>query len=154
MRKQVFPRKLWLTVAVLWTLFIWSNSLQTAAESSQQSSGALELLAPLLAWTGLPAEFWHTVIRKLAHMVEFALLGLLWGTALRPARCVASGVVWKRQGWVLAICLLIALLDETVQLFVPGRSGEIRDVWIDMLGGALGVLIVSATKQFSLGGKK
>jgi len=142
MKKLVFHRKFWIAAAVLWTLFIWSNSLQTAAESSHQSSGMLELLAPLLAWSGLPVELWHTVIRKLAHMMEFALLGLLWARALRPMQNADSEIVCGRLGWVLVICLLTALADETIQLFVPGRSGEIRDMWIDFSGGVVGVLAV------------
>ena len=39
---------------------------------------------------------------------------------------------------LLFLCLLTALTDETIQLFVPGRSGELRDVWIDFAGGVLG----------------
>ena len=30
--------------------------------------------------------------------------------------------------------LLTALTDETIQLFVPGRSGQVTDIWIDFSG--------------------
>ena len=39
----------------------------------------------------------------------------------------------------LLICFLYACSDEIHQLFVPGRSGEARDVLIDTLGACLGV---------------
>ena len=39
------------------------------------------------------------------------------------------------------ICLLYASSDEIHQLFVPGRSGEVRDVMIDFSGAALGIAL-------------
>ena len=146
MRKRFFHQKLWLAAAIGWMLFIWSNSMQTAAESSQQSSGVLEVLLPLLSWTGLPAELWHTLIRKMAHMTEFALLGLFWTASLSSGRSEVSDIDWKSQSVVLVICLLTALVDETIQLFVPGRSGEILDVWIDSMGALMGVVGIILAK--------
>lgn len=32
-----------------------------------------------------------------------------------------------------------AIFDEGHQLFIPGRSGEVRDVMIDSLGAAFGI---------------
>ena len=40
--------------------------------------------------------------------------------------------------------LFVAFIDETIQLFVVGRSGEIRDMWIDFAGVALATLIMLA----------
>ena len=34
-----------------------------------------------------------------------------------------------------------ALLDETIQRFIPGRSSQVTDVWIDMAGVVSGALI-------------
>ena len=36
---------------------------------------------------------------------------------------------------------LAALCDETIQLFVPGRSGQIADVWLDTAGYLTGALL-------------
>ena len=30
------------------------------------------------------------------------------------------------------------MVDETIQIFVPGRSGEITDVWLDLAGFLVG----------------
>ena len=49
----------------------------------------------------------------------------------------------KREGRVLGqLCLTAAvpLIDETLQLFTPGRSGQISDVWLDMGGAAAGTV--------------
>lgn len=137
-------RGIWLTLAVLWLLFIWGNSLQTAAESSEVSRGVMAYLIPLLEWTGLPEGLWHTLVRKLAHMTEFALLGMLWSLAVSPGAKTTPHVRWTRRSWALLICLGAALIDESIQRFVPGRSGELRDVCIDLLGGILGILAVLA----------
>ena len=44
---------------------------------------------------------------------------------------------------VLAVefLLLIPSIDETIQLFVPGRAGMITDVMIDCCGAATGVVL-------------
>ena len=123
-------------------LFIWSNSLQTADESSQVSLGVLSWFMPFFERFGLPEEVWHTLIRKLAHMTEFAIAGILWSGALSPAAGQPLRIRWMRRGLALVLCLATAVVDECIQLFVPGRSGELRDVCIDMAGSVLGVLAI------------
>jgi len=129
----------WTVLGLLWLIFIWGNSLQTAAESSQRSRGILALLLPLLSGLGIPEELMHTLLRKLAHMAEFGILGILWSLAILPG----DGRLLKKMGLCLAICLSAAAVDETVQLFVPGRSGELLDVCIDLTGSILGVAFVT-----------
>ena len=133
--KKVFAKEIiWVVAAIAWTCFIWGNSLQTAAESSETSRGILAMITPILEQTGIPEEFWHTLIRKAAHMAEFAVLGVLWSVGLVKKECI----VWKRLCLVLVLCLATAAVDETIQLFVPGRSGELRDICIDFCGAFLG----------------
>lgn len=126
---------LWAILGVLWLLFIWGNSLQTAVESSERSLGFLAFLTPLLSALGIAEDLMHTVVRKLAHMAEFGILGMLWTAAVLPNR--------KKRAKGFCVCLLICLgaaaVDETIQLFVPGRSGEVLDVCIDLAGSALGI---------------
>lgn len=136
------PSRGWLAVCValgLWTLFIWGNSIRTATQSAQQSGTVLMWVAPMLRGWEIPMEVGHTLLRKLAHVSEYGLLGSLWATELwlgrydQRGRCVAIR---------LGFCMLTAFLDETIQLFVPGRSGEVRDIWIDTSGALLGILVV------------
>lgn len=42
----------------------------------------------------------------------------------------------------ILMCVIYACSDEIHQLFVFGRSGEIRDVLIDFIGSFIGILIV------------
>lgn len=40
-------------------------------------------------------------------------------------------------------CIIYALSDEIHQLFVFGRSGELKDVLIDTIGSFLGIILIS-----------
>ena len=82
-------------------------------------------------------------VRKAAHVTEYAILA---ATVTLP--------LWlrKRKGfrlWSLSVLITAgyAATDEIHQKFVPGRSGELKDVLIDSAGAALGayVFIIAAT---------
>ncbi len=77
-------------------------------------------------------------VRKAAHFSIYALLGVL---AMLPSYVVFQK--WGRSA-IAAWCvtLLFSASDEFHQTFVPGRSGEIRDVLIDAAGAALGILVI------------
>lgn len=79
----------------------------------------------------------HHFIRKAAHFFAYMLLGVLLLHALRPSFL---------KGAVIAVIISVfyAVTDEIHQLFVPGRGGELRDVLIDGLGAATGVIFYLA----------
>ena len=60
---------------------------------------------------------------------------VIWGQSCMPA--VHSGA----ESGALLTVTLAALCDETIQLFVPGRSGQITDVWLDTAGYLTGALL-------------
>lgn len=117
--------------------FIWCNSLLPADQSAQASQSVLDLFNPLLDLLHVPSAGAHHLIRKLAHMSEFALLGLLWSLFLFqiPTLCPVSRLLGTGS-----LTLTVALIDETIQLFSPGRSSQVIDVWIDFAGACLGAL--------------
>lgn len=39
--------------------------------------------------------------------------------------------------------LFMPFVDETIQLFVEGRSGQISDVWLDMAGIVTGIMVTA-----------
>jgi len=73
-------------------------------------------------------------VRKAAHMTEYAILALLLLGTITKDRIT-------RKQLLAVICLVAAYAatDEYHQLFVPGRSGQVRDVVIDTVGGTLGL---------------
>ena len=135
--------KMWLGVCLalgVVTLLIWGNSMRTSTQSAQQSGSLLAFLTPWLTELGIQPEGFHSILRKLAHFSEYGLLGVLWTIELwlGPHRGKRRGTMER-----LSFCMLTAFLDETIQLFVPGRSGEIRDVWIDTAGAWTGIVMTT-----------
>ena len=123
--KRTYGRWFWWALCALWLAVIIGHSLMPADLSNAESGG---LLARLIALFPFLTE---RLLRKLAHFSEFAVLGFLLAQCfrVRVARPLLAG-------------LLCALGDETVQLFIPGRSGQIHDVWIDFAGVALAAALV------------
>ena len=84
---------------------------------------------------------WDTVLRKIAHMLEFGVLWWLWWRALRHRSPVPATV----------IALAYAISDEVHQSFVDGRFGSPVDVAIDAAGIGLAGLIVVAYHRMRSG---
>jgi VanZ family protein len=81
-----------------------------------------------------------TVLRKGAHMTEYAALTLLWARALLLLARPADGRRDDRVWWAAAgVALAWAVVDEVHQHHVPGRVGTPRDVGIDAAGIVLAV---------------
>ena len=81
---------------------------------------------------------WDTILRKLAHMVEYGLLWLLWWRALG----------YGHPGPSIAIAVGYAISDELHQSFVDGRHGSPWDVAIDAAGvGLAGLAVVLNAKR-------
>ena len=147
-------RTLRVIVTLLYILFIFSNSMQNADTSSRESGAVLAFLIkavgnlPLIR--GLLTEY---LIRKSAHFLEYSLLGILYAWVLAPERRDGYRTGGRRRPENLLtdrllpaafLTLLIPFLDESIQLFSSGRSGQISDVWLDMsgilFGGGLALL--------------
>src|ERR687889_239449 len=104
-------------------------------------SRALTVWLPVLVWAVVIFAFssipslssglgaWDTVLRKGAHITEYAILGLLLYRALeREALALAAGIAY-------------AATDELHQHFVSGRHASPVDVAIDAVGVSLGMLV-------------
>jgi VanZ family protein len=102
---------------------------------------------PVLAWAalifvlssiphlGTGLGTWDTILRKGAHVTEYAIFGLLLLRAVgREAPAFALGVAY-------------AITDEVHQRFVTGRHSSPIDVAIDSAGILIGVLV--ARSQFA-----
>ena len=71
---------------------------------------------------------WDLVLRKLAHLAEYAILGVLLVRATQQPRLA------------VLLAALYAISDEVHQTFVEGRVGAPLDVAIDTVGALVGVL--------------
>jgi VanZ family protein len=111
------------------------------------ASGALSVWLPVIAWAavifafssipslGTGLGFWDTLLRKGAHVTEYAILGALLLRALR------------REPPALAVGIAYAATDELHQHFVRGRYASPVDLLIDAVGVALGVYLLRRLQQ-------
>lgn len=133
----------WLLVAA-YIAFIFSNSLADGTTSGALSGSISAAVYGWLQKIGvkLDPDNFHFLIRKVAHFTEYAGLGIL----IR----LVTGKINGTGGWLLRLVFMVSvpLVDETIQLFVPGRGGSLRDCVIDMAGYLTGFLIASLIAYF------
>ena len=137
---------------VLWCLaalcagMIFAFSSQAGPSSLQTSGRVVQWILPLTMrnYEQLPpakrqeiAQRYQYLVRKGAHFLEFALLGLLVRLALgRRSRRGSSACVWLgATGY--------AALDEFHQLLIGSRSAMWQDVCPDSLGALTGVTVAA-----------
>lgn len=126
----------WASV-ILWMALIFYLSHQPATESSELSSGISEMIFNIINKIAPTVEFdrFNYMIRKGAHFIAYFVLAIFTVNALRR-----SGERGYRSSTVaLGICVVYAISDESHQLFIPGRSGEVTDVLIDSAGASVGI---------------
>jgi len=112
--------------------------MSTSALTTPRSAWAAWL--PVLAWAAVIFAFssipslssglggWDLLLRKLAHVTEYAILGAL---LLRATR---------RPWLALGLAAAYAASDEVHQHFVEGRHAALLDVAIDTVGALVGIL--------------
>ena len=90
-------------------------------------------------------DMMNLIVRKLAHFVEYAILGWL---SFRAARL--SRPQWPAAAWAvvaLSTALACAVVDETHQSFEPTRTSSPRDVALDTFGGTSAALFAGAVHR-------
>ena len=140
----------------LWTGFIFSMSLKPADASSEISKGTLNALLNIFSpviesvlgeLTDEKIDFSHNLLRKAAHFTEFFILGSI-------ALCFTNELKIKlsrfKHIWLFALLygIVIAVTDETIQLFVAGRAGRIFDVMIDTSGVVAAIIVLKIIFAF------
>ena len=126
-------RILFLVLSVLWTVFIFSNSMATAEQSSEKSG---TIVTFLLNFINIDASLLTLIIRKLGHFLEFFVQGIFIGSFFLMSNAYTKNIIY-----VMFFGLLTGVTDEFIQLFSPGRSGMIQDVLIDFSGTITAVLV-------------
>ena len=139
-------RIIFIILAVTWMIIIFSFSAKPGDESEEQSIKAGMLVCHVFVpgfddmseqqQVNMAKTIDHPV-RKTAHATEYAMLaGLVLGAA------AAQIIKWKNVLFSICFTALYASTDEFHQLFVPGRSGQVKDVLIDSCGAVAGTLII------------
>jgi VanZ family protein len=113
--------KAWLPV-VLWAAIILSAANDRFSDT--QTSSWIDRLF------GRTRPEVNVLVRKGAHVAEYALLSLL---AWRARRTLVTPLV---------ICLAVAIADETLQAMTVTRTGSVFDVVWDMSGAILALTLL------------
>ncbi len=128
-------------------VLVWVGVIFLGLTDPMSAEHTSRFIVPFLRWLkpNISAETLasiHFILRKCAHVGEYAVLGLL---LLRAATLMTN----FRQSIpilyvsVLGVCLFVAATDEFHQTFVASRGASVRDIIIDSGGVILGLLIAS-----------
>ncbi|MBR6270606.1 MAG: VanZ family protein [Lachnospiraceae bacterium] len=146
-----------LTILFILTLgFIWGHSMMPTSASAAESGGLLELLRPFLEFFVGKGNADDHLIRKLAHLGEYFVLGTEtalfvvaeWMNYRAKRQHMLPESILKKALLSEAFVFYVAFLDESIQMIV-GRGPLIEDVWLDLAGGLLGVGLVSLLTAIS-----
>ncbi len=143
---QTLKRRMWRYAPLL--LFILVIYINSTGAMSASSTG--RILRPLLETifgelTNAQFLFAQFVVRKLAHLTQYGVLGWLAARAFST-----SSRDWLRRNWFVASLILVAAcaaLDEYHQSLVPSRTGTPYDSLIDITGGACALALIAAWRR-------
>ena len=152
MKRWIRDHAVGLTLLLVLSLMImiFCFSAQPAEESDDTSGYFVSLILKILVpdYDSLDpeakSELEHQAsftVRKTAHLTEYAVLGF---ALLLHVIALQQKMLIRFPGLsAFLVGALYALSDEIHQLFVPGRSGEGKDVLLDSAGVLLGIGILS-----------
>jgi VanZ family protein len=131
----VNKRKVYGFLFIFMLCFIFGNSML-----SKEMSGAIsKFVAGILGGEAGTTEEGHHLVRKLAHVTEYAALGatghLLFDCTLQDK--------YRKYVTVLLVGVATPLVDETIQIFSM-RGPALADVWIDVAGYLVGAIVILA----------
>lgn len=134
-------KHIYLILCFLWMLVIFWFSHQPANSSQSMSNSIIEMMDRILHTNIVAQGGWlfdtlNFIVRKAAHMSEYAFLAILLILYLRECdypHVFLIGII---------TVALYAASDEFHQLFIMGRSGQLTDVLIDTCGGIIGMVLM------------
>lgn len=131
-------------MVIIWCGFIFYMSSQTATDSSEMSMATSSFLEEAFFTTYIneifTADMMEGTIRKLAHVFEYTVLGILAARAFLVTKKRNIYKRWCSYSWFF--CFFYACTDEFHQFFVEGRGAAFQDVIIDSIGFTCGILMV------------
>ena len=148
----IIKRYVFLALAAICMIVIFGNSAEPATVSSQKSGGAADVVTPIV----VPGYETHPdpvkvkekqvverKLRNVAHAGEFAALGVCAvGVAMTFELNKKKLLNMTFRGLAAFVfCVVYAVLDEVHQIFVEGRTFELKDIMNDSLGAIVGVVL-------------
>ncbi len=135
-RKILFYIFLILSIAT--NVLIIVESSIGGSGSASQSASLSDWFMKILEAIGISitdVETFRYVFRKLiGHFLLFGLSGLFTSLLLVFSDYLMNKFKWKNMLFCLGLGVIIAIISELIQAFVPGRYGTFTDVFIDLAG--------------------
>jgi VanZ family protein len=132
---------------------MWMGVIYILSTSIGSPEHTGRFIEPLLRWfkhdiSRLEIRNIHLLIRKMAHVIDYAVLAiLLWSALAHWSESKQPVWSWKLALCALALATVHGAFDEFHQLFEPGRVGCVRDVLIDSGGGLFGILLMWLSRR-------
>lgn len=154
---RTLRRYIFALLTILWCVLIFSLSAQSGGKSSETSGGFINMFCEFIVpeFSGFSgtqrAEFVESlqfIVRKCAHFTAYMILSILSLQFFATLRRMKKPLHSMICAWIFST--LYAVTDEIHQLFVEGRSGQLRDVLIDSAGALCGVLISAGVRALYL----
>ena len=146
--KDIFLFVIFLILVLFWMGVIFKFSSANGEKSTGTSRSSLEKIITLFNKNidkDKLAEIvikYDVVLRKCTHFSGYLVGGvLLYFMYFYLNKLINNGLVYIKVYSVITGSLY-AISDELHQYFVPGRSGEIKDVLLDSSGVITGVFLV------------
>ena len=150
-RKFLIPSIIFTVISVLLNAFIIYHACLRGSSSSSWSDAISETAASVInsivpdtiTEANMP-DFASFIRKAIGHFGLFGLDAIFTTFAVYFSICETN---FYKHYWGIAISstigILVAVLTEIIQKFVPGRSGEFTDVLIDTLGALIGCILIS-----------
>lgn len=136
-------KKVNIILLIIWMIIIFVFSSDTGEESSSKSDPlAHSIVSTISDITDIDYDKLYekidviiTIVRKSAHFIVYFILGILVIRVLKDYNTMSN----KLCIIGIIICMLYATSDEVHQIFVSGRSGEVRDVLLDTSASCISI---------------
>jgi VanZ family protein len=135
MKKRMVKYGIMLAAILTVTLFIFGNSFAGYDMSHDTSNSISEIILPDKY---SDSEKVLLIIRKMAHLIEYAALGM---AVMHFIKCVEKDYRKKLYALACFYVLFIAVLDEHIQSF-SDRTSSTGDILLDFFGALIGFAIV------------
>lgn len=166
MNKRIILRVALMIIIVLNCVMIFNFSSEKSEQSNKTSGVVVDKIVDILPKTKnlntvekeKAKQKIVTPVRKTAHFTAYMSLGIwIYLCSMtfeeknkvndninveKGIECKSCNENMRRILISVVLAFTYACIDEIHQLFVPGRSGEFRDVCIDTCGASFGILLV------------
>jgi VanZ family protein len=142
--KQICKLWIWITtIAVMLIIFKLSSAI--GEQSSKFTLQITEQIAKHIVFImGKDVDnvnyltniaMWDNLVRKAGHVIEYALMAITINISFSFYHIRK----WKSLFLCFGTCFVFACSDEIHQLFIAGRTGQLTDIIIDLVGIVLGI---------------